>query len=619
MTADVPSDVERQAGGSTWSEVYREQRDGLVRLAYLVSGSQAVAEDLVQDTFLRVMAKLDPADKPGPYLRRSVVNACYSWHRRHGREVPETGDEYLESRPEGARVETAHRLGPALLPRHDGIRRGRHAGLPGGHGQVHLAPGPRRSKEDARAMNDDELIKSLEQTLRSRAESITPSAMAVPSLLRAARRPASRRRLALISLATAAAAVVVGLVATGGSGRANRISVLSPSSTTPASTAPAATTTPRSAQTAPPSTASPPTSQVPAGFQPVSVTFVSQRTGWVLGAVPCSQGSCAAVAETRDGGMSWTSQGAPPVALPGGAGTGGAGGPASSAGFIRFANLLDGWIVAPAAQSASGGSLVWYTPDGGRTWSGIANPGGANATVEDIEASDGVAHMVVLSQSGVGGSGPGMVVFTTPVGQNAWTESPVSIPVGGGPVPSAQLVLQGPSGWIVENDRTVVGGAELAGRAWTPWTPPCTKINGPAVLAASSPSSLVALCFQWLWGGPPGTTPTEYLYTSSDGGANFTQAGRVPFQDATVTAASQPAGTPSTVVLAVSGGRVGFLDSTFDGGRTWQLVYKTLGTVDFVGFTTAAQGVAIASASASGPSEMLMTFDGGHNWAPVKF
>jgi RNA polymerase sigma-70 factor (sigma-E family) len=70
---------------ATWDDVYRAQRDGLVRLAYLMTGSQALAEDLVQDCFVRVMGRLSPAGDPGPYLRRSVVNACYSWHRRDGR------------------------------------------------------------------------------------------------------------------------------------------------------------------------------------------------------------------------------------------------------------------------------------------------------------------------------------------------------------------------------------------------------------------------------------------------------------------------------------------------------------------------------------------------------
>jgi RNA polymerase sigma-70 factor (sigma-E family) len=86
----------------TWTDIYKAERDGLVRLAYLMTGSQAVAEDLVQDTFIRVMARLDPEASPGAYLRRSVINACYSWHRRAWREVRSGDEERLGATAAGA-------------------------------------------------------------------------------------------------------------------------------------------------------------------------------------------------------------------------------------------------------------------------------------------------------------------------------------------------------------------------------------------------------------------------------------------------------------------------------------------------------------------------------------
>jgi RNA polymerase sigma-70 factor (sigma-E family) len=85
---------------TTWSDIYRDERDSLVRLAFLVTGSRVVAEDLVQDTFIRVMARLEATDSPGPYLRRSVLNACYSWHRRSWREVHVAEDEERGASPE---------------------------------------------------------------------------------------------------------------------------------------------------------------------------------------------------------------------------------------------------------------------------------------------------------------------------------------------------------------------------------------------------------------------------------------------------------------------------------------------------------------------------------------
>src|ERR1700727_2827543 len=40
-------------------ELYTSQRDRLIRLAYVLTGSQMTAEDIVQDTFIRVGPRLD--------------------------------------------------------------------------------------------------------------------------------------------------------------------------------------------------------------------------------------------------------------------------------------------------------------------------------------------------------------------------------------------------------------------------------------------------------------------------------------------------------------------------------------------------------------------------------
>lgn len=79
---------------SLFDELYRSERDRLVRLAFLLTGCQAAAEDLVQDVFLRTRTRLDRVDEPAAYLHRSVTNACWSWHRRRHRE-----DRYRPDRP----------------------------------------------------------------------------------------------------------------------------------------------------------------------------------------------------------------------------------------------------------------------------------------------------------------------------------------------------------------------------------------------------------------------------------------------------------------------------------------------------------------------------------------
>jgi photosystem II stability/assembly factor-like uncharacterized protein len=73
------------------------------------------------------------------------------------------------------------------------------------------------------------------------------------------------------------------------------------------------------------------------------------------------------------------------------------------------------------------------------------------------------------------------------------------------------------------------------------------------------------------------------------------------------------------VVVAQPGTTAG-LDASFDGGHTWQSVYRNGGVTawSYLGFTTTTQGVAIGSGP-SGQSVMVMTRDGGHHWAPVSF
>ena len=65
----------------SWSPV---QYRPMVRLAYLLTGSTAVAEDLVQDEFVRLQRSWSTVREPAAYLRRSVVNVCNSHHRRVG-------------------------------------------------------------------------------------------------------------------------------------------------------------------------------------------------------------------------------------------------------------------------------------------------------------------------------------------------------------------------------------------------------------------------------------------------------------------------------------------------------------------------------------------------------
>jgi RNA polymerase sigma factor (sigma-70 family) len=64
--------------------VYRTQRAPLVRLAYLIVRSEAVAEELVHDAFLRLHAHADEVGNPAGFLRTALVRLCLTWLRRAG-------------------------------------------------------------------------------------------------------------------------------------------------------------------------------------------------------------------------------------------------------------------------------------------------------------------------------------------------------------------------------------------------------------------------------------------------------------------------------------------------------------------------------------------------------
>lgn len=68
-------------------QLYQERYEPMVRLAYLMTGDRAVAEELVQDAFVNVHRAWSRATNPPAYLRTAVVNACNSWGRRRTLEL----------------------------------------------------------------------------------------------------------------------------------------------------------------------------------------------------------------------------------------------------------------------------------------------------------------------------------------------------------------------------------------------------------------------------------------------------------------------------------------------------------------------------------------------------
>lgn len=365
---------------------------------------------------------------------------------------------------------------------------------------------------------------------------------------------------------------------------------------TPLSSAVAPTASPApssSAVAAATPTPKPQGSAVPAGFEPVSATFVSAADGWVLGSVPCSGGRCPAIVRTTDGGATWSAINAPKTTM-------GLEGDLTGSGIsgLRFANAANGWAFGPE---------LWATHDGGATWARVTIAGLAPAgRLAALETARGSVHAVAYDGD------TNFRIATSPIATDDWRLSGTRVSVGAGPVPQIQLVLSGDSGWVLQNDRTVVNGARLVAGTWQSWDPPCLDVVGPAVLAASTASDLVAVCDEGVMSTPTG----QHLWSSNDGGVTFSRVGgRLPF------AFGGAVATPdkSTIVVAGSNASGATLVTSVDGGRTWPSTLNA-GKVGIsqLGFTTKTQGLLITRTE-SGAGAMLMTHDGGRTWSRIAF
>jgi DNA-directed RNA polymerase specialized sigma24 family protein len=70
----------------SFTDLYQSEFVSMVRLAVALTGSEATAEDLVHDAFIRVHKHWARVEHPRAYLRTAVVNACRSSGRRAARE-----------------------------------------------------------------------------------------------------------------------------------------------------------------------------------------------------------------------------------------------------------------------------------------------------------------------------------------------------------------------------------------------------------------------------------------------------------------------------------------------------------------------------------------------------
>jgi RNA polymerase sigma factor (sigma-70 family) len=85
MMSESPRSRESSPGPDL-AGLYERERAPMLRLACLLVGSPALAEEIVHDAFIVVGERWAELEKPGGYLRTTVVNGCRMARRRQATE-----------------------------------------------------------------------------------------------------------------------------------------------------------------------------------------------------------------------------------------------------------------------------------------------------------------------------------------------------------------------------------------------------------------------------------------------------------------------------------------------------------------------------------------------------
>jgi photosystem II stability/assembly factor-like uncharacterized protein len=279
----------------------------------------------------------------------------------------------------------------------------------------------------------------------------------------------------------------------------------------------------------------------PKGFEADSASFVSARTGFVLGTRGCSRLPCKArLKETVNGGRTWTSVPVPAISLV----PPYTSAPASAASSVRFENARDGWLFAPA---------LWATTDGGKKWHRISLPGQVIA----LAASDGVVFAVSEPVTGLNQAR----LYESRVGTTRWT-------LVRRIAPQNALTVFGRSVWV-----GIASGVDGnlwrstdSGRHWSALSFRCPSgtISASAVAAASTANVAIGCSDQ---GAPQPGQSIKKVFTSSNGGRTFHLVGSPPLSGQIGTLAMPP-GRPRLITMSAASGAT-YLYRSVNGGRTW--------------------------------------------------
>jgi RNA polymerase sigma factor (sigma-70 family) len=99
----VPTGLE--TADARFEAFYRQEFTAAARLAWLLTRTSAVADDLAQDAFIALRASFDSVVSPRSFVNGAIVNRARTWHRderRHRLKLVEVGGNDLGLDPADA-------------------------------------------------------------------------------------------------------------------------------------------------------------------------------------------------------------------------------------------------------------------------------------------------------------------------------------------------------------------------------------------------------------------------------------------------------------------------------------------------------------------------------------
>jgi photosystem II stability/assembly factor-like uncharacterized protein len=342
--------------------------------------------------------------------------------------------------------------------------------------------------------------------------------------------------------------------------------------------------------------AQPTSGNPPKVFEAQSASFVSARTGFVLGTRNCSMLPCPALLEkTVNGGATWTKVHAPAVSLV----QRFTSSPASAVSSVRFENARDGWLLGPG---------LWATTDGGRQWHRVtAVPG----KIVELAVSDG--EVFVSAEPTTGGLDQARL-YDSRVGSGTWKRVPRV-------APQNLLTVFGHSVWAGSGNGVTPGlwRSTDGGGHWSRLSFRCPRVALTAsAVAAASTSDVTIECSDQ--GYPQPGFSVKEVFTSTNGGRTFHLAGSPP-ETGQVFGLAMPAGKPRVITLNVASG-ASFLFQSTNGGKTWTPHAYLDGGLGFndLAYVSATTGYVIhfLGSPVIGSSDGLMkTTNAGRTWSNV--